>query len=142
MFLSETDYNTLITDEDRDFVSQASDDNRTAAEGMAIDQMSSFLRGQFDVAAIFELEEMPEPDTRPKAIVMYCMDITLYHLHAVIPGRYMPEIRRIRYEDALAWLRDVAKGLIDPGLPLITDPEGEEIHPIRFGSQPKQRWNW
>lgn len=142
MFLSENDYMTLITDDDREFVEQQDDDNRGRAEVMAIDQMSGYLRGQYNVNEVFKLEAIPDPDTRPGVLVMYCMDITLYHLHAMIPGRFIPEIRRIRYEDALAWLKDVAKGLIDPGLPPITDEEGEAQYPLRYGSQTKQNWTW
>lgn len=141
-FLTEDDYDTLILDEDKDLISNSNQANRFRAEDMAIDQMKGFLRSKYDVAATFAV--VP-PDNRNKVLVMYCMDITLYHLHASIPGRFVPEIRRIRYEDALAWLKDVAKGLIDPNLVLKTDPTtGDTITgpSIIFGSNAKQDNSW
>lgn len=144
MFLTENDYDTLILDEDRELISQSTESIREQAELMAVDQMSGYLRAKYDVDAIFD---PADEDERSQVLVMFCMDITLYHLHAGIPGRFVPEIRRIRYEDALAWLKDVAKGLIDPGLTqaTVTDPEtGEEITvtPFLFGSNTKQDNSW
>jgi phage gp36-like protein len=141
MFLTETDYDTLILDDDRLLISQATDTIRQQAETMAIDQMSGYLRPKYDTAATFAKTAAD----RSQALLMYCMDITLYHLHASIPGRFVPEIRRIRYEDALAWLKDVAKGLIDPDLVLKTDPTtGESVTgpAILFGGNDKQDNSW
>ncbi|MDO9255419.1 MAG: DUF1320 family protein [Bacteroidales bacterium] len=141
MFLTENDYDTLILDDDRLLISQATDTIRQQTETMAIDQMSGYLRPKYDTAATFAKTST----ARSQVLVMYCMDITLYHLHASIPGRFVPEIRRIRYEDALAWLKDVAKGLIDPDLVLKTDPTtGESVTgpSILFGGNAKQDNSW
>lgn len=143
MFLTETDYLTLITDEDRGFIEQSSKPNREAAEAMAIDEMKGYMRQQYDVAAIFDISAVPDPDTRPKAVVMFCMDITLFHLCAMLPGRYMPEIRVTRYDNAIIWLNKVQAGRIDPGLPAVTDTTtGESLSAIRSGSNEKQDWSW
>ena len=141
MFLTETDYDTLILDDDRNLISQSTDTIRQQAETMAIDQMSGYLRSKYDAAATFAKTS----SARSQVLVMYCMDITLYHLHASIPGRFVPEVRRIRYEDAILWLKDVAKGLIDPDLVLKTDPTtGESLTgpSIVFGSEAKQNNSW
>lgn len=141
MFLTDDDFNTLILDEDKELITQASDTVRNTAIQMAIDQMSGYLRPKYDVAATFALED----EHRSQVLVMYCMDITLYHLHAGLPGRFVPEVRRLRYEDALSWLKDVAKGLIDPDLVLKTDPDtGATITgpAIVFGSNERQDNSW
>ena len=141
MFLNEDDYDTLILDEDRELITQSTTAIREKAEGMAIDQMSGYLRAKYNVAATFALAN----EARSMVLVMLCLDITLYHLHASIAGRFVPEVRRIRYEDALAWLKDVAKGLIVPDLPGYTDPEtGEEVTGLNiiFGSNAKQDNSW
>lgn len=145
MFLTEDDYDTLILDIDRELISQSTEAIRLVAETMAVDQMSGYLRAKYDVVTVFNPEE---GDERSMVLVMFCMDITLYHLHAGIPGRFVPEIRRIRYEDALAWLKDVAKGLIDPNLPggsTSIDPgTGETIanSAFMFGSNDKLNSSW
>lgn len=141
MFLNTFDYGTLILDEDITLINQTNQLNRDAAELMAVDQVSGYLRSKYDVAAIFALAGA----NRPKYLVMIVVDIALYHLHASIPGRFVPEIRRTRYEDAIAWLEKVAKGLVDPGLTLKTDPDtGEAITApsITFGSQEKMNNTW
>lgn len=140
-FLTENDYDTLILDEDRELITQSTKANRYAAEDMAIDQMSGYLRGKYDVALAFPTD----PDAiRSKVLVMFCLDVALYHLHASIPGRFVPEIRRIRYEDALAWLKDVAKGVVVPDLAGLTDATGADITgpAIVFGSATKQDNSW
>ena len=141
MFLTENDYDTLILDEDRLLISKETLKVRQDAEGMAIDQISGFIRNKYNVQATFALQG----DARSKVLVMYTMDIALYHLHSSVPGRFVPEIRRIRYEDALSWLKDIAKGLISPDFPLITDPEtGETVTGPAFiyGSSTKQDNSW
>ncbi len=141
-FLKDNDYDTLILDEDKELITQSTLINRYSAEDMAIDQMGGYLRGKYDVVLAFPTAI---DAIRSKVLVMYCMDITLYHLHASIPGRFVPEIRRIRYEDALAWLKDVAKGLTVPDLPLKTDPvTGDAITgpAFVFGGNAKQDNSW
>lgn len=57
-------------------------------------------------------------DNRNQQIVMYLIDITLYHLHARINPRNVPELRMIRYDGnnptqnggAIGWLKKVSTG--------------------------------
>jgi len=114
----------------------------TRARGMAISEMKGYLRQQYDVAAVFDLEAIPDPDTRDKALVMFAMDITLYHLHTILPGRYVPETRVTRYERAITWLTGVQAGRIEPGLPALKDYAGVEKSIFRSGGNEKQNWGW
>lgn len=94
------------------------------AERMAIDQIKNFLSGRYDVATIFDATG----DARDQYLVMITIDIALYHLWSKRAPRMIPEYRKTRYDDALAWLTDVGQGDITTGLPAIaTDTYQGEI---------------
>lgn len=78
-------------------------------------------------------------DNRNQQIVMYLLDITLYHLHSRINPRNIPDLRKERYDGnnatqnggAIAWLKRVASGDITADLPQILPQQGMSI---RYGS--------
>jgi hypothetical protein len=82
-------------------------------------------------------------DNRNPALVMYMVDMILYHLHARINPRNIPELRMIRYDGnspqqnggAIGWLKSVAKGFLMPDLPLLAPDQGNSIV---WGSGTKQ----
>jgi hypothetical protein len=74
-------------------------------------------------------------DNRDAQMVLYTCDIVLYHLHARIAPRNIPELRVKRYDDAKAWLKMCAEGAITPNLPLIQPRQGNRI---RYGGNIKQ----
>ncbi len=82
-------------------------------------------------------------DNRNQQIVMYLIDITLYHLHSRINPRNVPELRMIRYDGndpkqtggALGWLKRVAAGDVSADLPEIVTTA---ILSVSWGSSPKQ----
>lgn len=74
-------------------------------------------------------------DQRDAQMVMYCCDIVLYHLHARIAPRNIPELRVKRYDEAIAWLQMCAKGDVTPNLPKIQPTQGKRI---RWGSDIRQ----
>jgi len=75
-----------------------------------------------------------EGDNRNQQIVMYLLDITLYHLHSRINPRNIPDLRKERYDGnnatqnggAIAWLK-VASGDITADLPQILPEQGLSI---------------
>lgn len=139
-FLQDTDYSVLIRNEIKSLLEEENPADRLKAESMAIAQMKAYLSGRYDVDAIFI--DPGTPDTRNMHIVMLAIDITLYHLYSSeAPGR-MPEHRSNRYEDALSWLKDAARGNIKPDLPLLTNDEGEESLDIRFNSRLPNNHKW
>lgn len=81
-------------------------------------------------------------DNRNQQIVMYLIDITLYHLHSRINPRNVPELRSIRYDGAnalqtggaIGWLKKVASGDVNADLPVIIPAQGNSI---RYGSVTK-----
>jgi hypothetical protein len=86
-------------------------------------------------------------DNRNQLIVMYLIDITLYHLHARINPRNTPELRYVRYDGnnalqtggAIGWLKKVASGDITADLPVIYALQGNRI---RYGSIQKNINNY
>ena len=73
-----------------------------------------------------------DTDNRDQQMVMYFADITLYHLHARIAPRNIPELRIARYEAAIEWLKMCARGEVTPNLPLLQPKQGGRI---RWGGQ-------
>lgn len=81
-------------------------------------------------------------DNRNQQIVMYLIDMTLYHLHSRINPRNVPELRMIRYDGnnptqnggAIGWLKRVASGDITADLESIIPEQGMSI---RYGSNTK-----
>lgn len=75
-------------------------------------------------------------DNRSKMLVQKMVDITLFHLHSRIAPRNIPEVRQKRYDEALEWLDQVAKGRRTAiNLPKIQPPQGQRF---RGGSNIKQ----
>lgn len=74
-------------------------------------------------------------DPRDAQMVLYTCDIVLYHLHARIAPRNIPDLRVKRYDDAIAWLKMCAEGAITPNLPLIQPKQGNRI---RYGGNIRQ----
>lgn len=74
-------------------------------------------------------------DTRDQQMILYIIDIILYHIHSRIAPRNIPDLRVKRYDDAIKWLRMAANGDVTPALPKIQPHQGNRI---RFGGNIKQ----
>ena len=73
-------------------------------------------------------------DNRDQQMLLYFIDITLYHVHSRIAPRNIPDLRVKRYDDAINWLKMCAKGEVTPALPLIQPKQGRRI---RYGGNIK-----
>jgi len=135
MFLTDSDYATLIRPEDLDVAHDSTPTNREQAEKMAQAEISSALRSRYDVEAVF----IAKGEDRNAEVVMWMLDIALYHMHARMSKRMGMETRKERYDSVKATLRQVAKGWHTPDLPLLN---GDTGHPIRFNSEPKLNHSW
>jgi len=76
---------------------------------------------------------------RDRLLVMILIDIALYHLHAAVNPRAISDIRVKRYNDAIAWLKKVAKGELIPDLPAVAT---EDITTLNYGSRDKTSDRW
>jgi phage gp36-like protein len=133
-FLTETDYSVQIRSEILTTVKNT--DALPKAELSAQAEMESYLRVRFDVANVFNKEDLE----RNPIVLMYLVDIVLYHLHTNISPRNIPELRGIRYEAAINWLKMVAKGDLNPDLPTLPDDNAEYLFSGGSNSKYSQHW--
>lgn len=141
MFITVEDYKPQIQDAIlQSVLGGAISGNTTlaSAELAAQSEMESYLRARYDVVNIFNKTGID----RNEHLVMLLIDMVLYHLHSRINPNKTPEIRGIRYEAAISWLKSVAKGEISPDLPLLEDTEGNAINIIAYGSNPKRNLHY
>ena len=132
MFLTTEDYTALIRNEIKDILLENySEAKLRVAQQMAIDQVKNYLSGRYDVAEIFS----KEGTERNAHIVMLTLDCTLYHLYTSTVPKRMPEIRSVRYQDAIDWLKAVGSGEISANLPLIKSQDGQQLLGIKIQSK-------
>ncbi len=133
-FLTDIDYDVQIRNWVKQIITQENEDVLHQAELAAQAEMESYLRGRYDVAEIFD----QTGTERNALIVMYLVDMVVYHLHSNISPENTPEIRYIRYKAAINWLADVSRGKLTPQLPETKTEESEEDSlDFQGGSNPK-----
>ena len=152
-FLTDDDYKSFITEYDLNAMLEEHEgeeenpkEELLKCEKIAQDEIASYLRNRYDIEQVFAPAETGEEeeeadDMRSPVIVMYMIDITLFHLATRLPGRMNLDQRQARYELALEWLDRVNKGKVQPALPLI-DEETDPGNPVKWGSTQRQRSAW
>lgn len=81
-------------------------------------------------AIITDIVYFVKGDNRDQQMVLYFIDLALYHLHSRIAPNNIPQLRIDRYDSAIEWLKMCAKGEVTPNLPKIQPKEGARI---RYG---------
>ncbi len=137
-FLEDGDFDPQIRGWIRQVIIQNDPAVQRRSELAAQAEMESYLRNRYKTGVIFEAVG----EARNALIVMYMVDMAVYHLHANISPENVPEIRQIRYDAALDFLKRVAKGDISPDLPEISnvpeggDPDSDSVF-LQMGSNQK-----
>ena len=129
----EGDYVGLIKEEVLQQVIQNDSNVLDWAEDTAQAQMESMINQRYDVANIFS----QTGDHRDPLIIMYMMDIVLYHVHTRIPEREVTEKRQKRYDKALDFLKKVNEGLLTPAWPRVDLTMYKDDNQFRLGSNTK-----
>jgi hypothetical protein len=106
------------------------------AELAAIEQMSGYLRARFDVAATFSAAGT----ARNPLIIMYLIDLIIYHLHSNTATRVMPKAREDRFNAAITWLTGVNGGSLIPNLPELPSTMPDPL--FKFGTNEKYSRRW
>jgi phage gp36-like protein len=140
MFISPDELYTHLYTETREAISgetdPANDRNLAFALDVAISEVKGYL-SRYDLDAIFSATG----DARNAMLLLICKDVAVWHyINAANPNCDF-QVRRTRYEDAIAWLKGVQSGDIQPDLPLPKDPDtGDEENTTGFliGSNPKR----
>jgi phage gp36-like protein len=139
MFLSTEDYTAVVDAATLEVINQSDATKLERAERYAIEEISSYLRSRYDVAAAFAATG----EARNGQLVMIACDVALYHLVSWLPKRMGFEIRQLRYERAVEWLASVQAGKASPDLPPLVDNSGQDVgNPIRWGSMEKNDYTY
>lgn len=75
-------------------------------EDRAVTEMRGYMNKIYDVDAIFSAEGKD----RNQLILMFAIDISLYHIFCIHNPYKISEIRKDRYKRAIEWLKMVMKG--------------------------------
>ena len=125
--------------------------NITASNGDRIYQTATkkfyFCIKDATTKGITETEFFTEGDNRNPKIVDVTIDVLLYHMHARISPRNIPDLRRLRYDGddpsqrggAVGYLKQVQKGVITPNLP-ITDNSNQSSHRVSYGKSDTSKY--
>ena len=138
-YITEEDFKQVCDSNALAVISQSSEENKTRAEAYAIEEISSYLRGRYDMPKAFEMQG----NDRNALLVMYTTDIILYHLVAWLPKKIGFEIRETRYNAAIDWCVKVQNGKSSPELPTLVNDKGETTGgTVRTGGQKKNNYYW
>ena len=95
-------------------------------EDRAVAEMRSYLNKTYDCEAIFSATG----SDRHALILMFAIDITVYHIFCQHNPYKMAKIRQDRYDRAVEWLKGVMRGDITiDGAPLLPDEELSDNSP-------------
>jgi phage gp36-like protein len=78
-------------------------------------------------------------EARNNLLLIFVKDIAVWHLINIVNPNIDVKLREKRYDRAIAWLKDVQKGNVDPDLP---DSVAEGVNPAiaRYGSEEKNSY--
>ena len=137
-FITDNDLTVQIKAEIKTVLQAGAETSFEMALVFAQSEMESYLRKRSgaNVPQIFNAAG----DERIPVVVMYMIDMALYHLHSKSTTRVMPALRENRYNAAKLWLEMVAAGDIDPGLP--EPPATEQNRLFTGSSETKYSKSW
>lgn len=135
-WLTPEDYDVAIDRNSLDAMLKGKPQLLDKAEQAAISEAKSYL-GEYDTERIFS-----QTDVRHEKLVSVITNISIYNLCASLPARAADEVRRQRYEDAVAWLKGVQSGAVTPDLPHREEPSGEDGSGMLLGGLKPQNWDW
>jgi len=103
-FVNIKDYDASIHREILDSLTRDDQAIIEICEDRAIAEASSYLSRRYDCDKIFSATG----SDRHPLILMFIIDITVYHIFCIHNPQKMSQIRRDRYDRALTWLQEVA----------------------------------
>lgn len=112
-FLITSELKTVATQEIINIITNSDDTIVEDIIDESIDLIKSYLHEYYDVIAIFSKEGAE----RSKVVLKYLKDIVVYEVYTR-RTKQMNEVAQKRYDDAILWLEQIAKGKIKPDLPL------------------------
>ena len=102
-------------------------------EDRTISEMRSYLDKFYDCDAIFSARG----EERHSLILMFALDITIYHIFSIHNPYTIADIRKERYDRAIEWLKGVARGQITiNGAPRLDSDEQKKNSPWQIDAEP------
>lgn len=90
-------------------------------EDRAVAEMRTYMEATYDCDRIFSAQGQE----RHQLILMFALDIAIYHIFCIHNPYKISDVRKDRYERAVEWLKGVAKGAFSiAGAPRL--PEEQE----------------
>ena len=127
-FITANDYDASIHREILDSLLRTNSPERNPqlvaiCEDRAISEMRGYMNKRYDCDAIFSARA----EERLPLVVMFAVDIAIYHIFTQHNPYKMAKIRQDRYERALEWLRGILDGDVTiDGAPLLPVEELNE----------------
>ena len=131
-FITKSDYEDSIKENVLDDITESDDTKLDVATSRAVEEAKGYLNARYDIVNIFN----KTGDNRNPIIVMYVIDMALYHLHTLINMNKTPKARKERYDKAIEWFKLVNAGDINP--PDLPIPDDETKDYVLFGSNTKR----
>ena len=105
-FINPEDYDASIHAEILDSLIRANAATLETCEDRAVSEMRSYMRLRYDCDAIFSARGLG----RHPLVLMRAIDIAIYHAFCIHNPQKMSTLRLKRYDDAIAWLKEVQTG--------------------------------
>lgn len=132
MFLTNEEMKTHLYAENISVIQRNDETILTAAIQGAIIEAKGYLKA-YDLEKVFGAAA----DQRNPLLLIWVKDIATWHFLVLCNAGHELNLRRERYNQAIAWFRGVQKGDIDPDLPVKEDENGNSgAGIIKSGSNP------
>lgn len=118
-------------------VTNGDDDIIASVIDESIDEMKGYLAVNYDAEAVFAAVD----DARNKTVLKYLKKIVIYELYKR-KSNLLDEDTITSYEDAMAWLKNVAKGIIAADLPTRNTDSTDGDGFIKFGGNTRYPSNY
>lgn len=134
--LTDPDFKALIKLDVLDKLIEGDNTIKASAESMAIGQMRSHIGVRYNASQAFSNWAVTKADA--PEVLMYLVDITLYHIYTRQAPGQVPKLREERYADAIKWLEKVAGGTYALPLPAAGDADGDgidDLNEVKWGGE-------
>ena len=136
MFIEKSDLLKAIREEELNQITRNDDTLVLYGIDAAVAEAKSYLTN-FDTQIIFTRTG----SQRNALLVNFCSDMAIYIITATSIASQSSDNRRLRYERAVSWLKQVSKGVINADLPLLNIVETGKINRGAYGT-PDKRENY
>lgn len=100
----------------------------------SISFMKGYLTARFDADAVFNRTG----GQRDQVVLKILKAIVIYEIYSSHNPRMMSEVVKANHEQAIAWLKEVRKGNINPDLPTLSVEGENPKSSIIYGSNPRR----